>query len=87
MKQVKRVSPYGELDWIAPADRDRYIYVYKVDFEEEGFKPPTAWMVMNAFGDRVYFKARSRATAQILCDNLMGLGKYTVVADKKVRGI
>lgn len=82
MKQVKRVSPYGELDWVAPEDRDRYIYVYKVDFEEEGFKPPAAWYVNTAFGDRLYLKARDRKKAEELVVNFFGSAKYSLVADK-----
>lgn len=86
MKQVKRVSPYGELYWIAPEERDRYIYVYKVDFEEEGFKPPTAWFTLTCFGDRLYYRARDRATAQRLCDEFHGRkGLFTVVSDKVVQ--
>lgn len=84
MKQVKRVSPYGELDWIAPADRDRYIYVYKADFEEEGFKPESAWYVTDALGNRLYLKARDRKKAEELVVNFFGSAKYSLVSDKVV---
>lgn len=84
MKQVKRVSPYGELDWIAHGDRDRYIYVYRVDFEEEGFKSPAAWYVNTAFGDRLYLKARDRKKAEELMVNFFGSAKYSLVADKAI---
>lgn len=79
-------SPYGDISqWVSKKNVDRYDYAYKVQFEADGFKPLSAWMIVNAFGDRVYFKARDRATAQRLCDELLGEGKYTVIPDKVVR--
>lgn len=79
---TEKLSPYGEVTWMDQKDAERLIYVFKVFFEEDHFKPPSAWMVVNALGDRVYFKSRSRASAQLLCDELLGTGKYTVVSDK-----
>ena len=77
-----KLSPYGAITWMDKKDAERLIYVHKIFFEDDDFKPPAAWMVVNALGDRVYFKSRSRASAQLLCDELLGTGKYTVVPDK-----
>lgn len=76
-------SPYGDISkWIDKKDLDRYIYVYKIVFEEEGFKPPSAWFVNTAFGDRLYVKARDRKKAVELVFNFFGSDKYSIIADK-----
>lgn len=80
-----KLSPYGEITWMDKKDVERLIYVYKVVFEEDNFRPPAAWFTLSALGDRIYYRARDRATAQRLCDELHGQGKYTVVSDKVVQ--
>lgn len=76
-------SPYGEVTWMDKKDVERLIYVYKILFEDDDFKPPAAWFTLSALDGRVYYRARDRATAQRLCDELHGKGKYTVISDKK----
>lgn len=80
-----KLSPYGEITWMEKKDVERLIYVYKIVFEDDDFRQPTPWMTLTAFGDRVYYRARDRATAQRLCDELHGKGKYTVVAHKTIQ--
>lgn len=81
-----KLSPYGDITWMEPKDVERLIYVYKITFEEEGFKPPAAWFTLSCFGDRLYYRARDRATAQRLCDEFHGRkGLFTVVSDKVVQ--
>ena len=81
---VEADSPYGEIRWMDKEDIERLIYVEEDLFNSEGFKPPATWMTLTAFGGRMYYRARDRATAQKLCDSLHGKGKYTVVADKVI---
>lgn len=78
-----KLSPYGEIAWMASKDAERLIYVYKIFFEAEDFKPPAAWFTLSALGDRIYYKARDRATAQRLCDEFHERkGLFTVIPDK-----
>ena len=77
-----KLSPYGEITWMEPKDVERLIYVYKAVYEEDNFIQPSVWLTLNAFDDRIYYKARDRGTAQRLCDELHGKGKYTVVSHK-----
>ena len=76
-------SPYGDISkWVKKEDVDRYIYVYKVQYEAEDFKPPTAWMVMDALGNRLYLKARDRKKAMQLMTDFFGSAKYSLISDK-----
>ena len=78
-----KLSPYGAITWMDKKDAERLIYVYKIFFEDEDFKPPSAWMILTSFGDRIYFRARDRATAQRLCDSFHERkGLFTVIPDK-----
>lgn len=78
-----KLSPYGEITWMDEKDAERLIYVYKIYFEEDNFRPPSAWFILSAFNDRIYIKARSRADAQRICDCLFECsGKYKVIPDK-----
>lgn len=75
-------TPYGDLNSIPGLEKDRYAYIYEGCWEEDGWKPPSAWMVNDATGGRMYFKARDRKKAQSLCDEFYSKGKYSVIADK-----
>lgn len=56
----------------------KVVVVKESDRFEEDFSHPTKFFIVNAFGDAVYFKTRSRATAQTWADTLYGVGFYTV---------
>lgn len=45
---------------------------------EDGFKDPTNFFLTNAFGERYYFKTRSRAKAREWADMLYGKNFYEV---------
>lgn len=77
-----KLSPYGEITWMDEKDIERLIYVYKAVYEEEDFKPPSAWMCMDSLGNHVYFKARDRKKAIDLMVGLFGSAKYSLIADK-----
>lgn len=47
---------------------------------EEGFKDPSKWFIMNCLGEYIYFHKRSREDAQKQCNELYGVGKYKVIA-------
>lgn len=80
-----KLSPYGEISWVEPKDVERLIYVYKITFEEEGFKPPSLWYCRDSLGNRVYFRARDRKKAMQLMIDFFGSAKYSLVADKHVQ--
>ena len=81
-----KLSPYGDIAWMDKKDVERLIYVYKAVFEEDSFRPPAAWFTLNCFGDRIYYRARDRATAQKICDDFhQRKGLFTVVSDKVVQ--
>lgn len=75
-------SPYGEVTWMDKKDVERLIYVYRIQHEAEDFRPPSAWFVNTAFGDRLYVKARDRKKAVELVFNFFGSNKYSIIADK-----
>ena len=56
---------------------------------EEGFvmNCPSNLYIINAMGDRVFFKTKDRATAQQAADELYGKGRYVVrtVKDMKTK--
>lgn len=50
-------SPYGDISkWVDKKNVDRYDYAYKVQFEDDNFKPLSAWYCIDAFGNRLYFR-------------------------------
>lgn len=60
---------------------EKKIEIITVSQEErmdDDFKPPTSLFIINAMGDGVYFKTRSRPSAQTEADRIYGVGKYTV---------
>lgn len=67
-------------------DTTKYVYVESERFDDEDYKPPATWCVRDAMGNYMYFKARGRASAQALCDEYYGKGKYTVRNDRPVQG-
>lgn len=82
---TEKLSPYGEVTWMDEKDAERLIYVFKVFFEEDDFKPPSAWYCMDSMGNRVYFKARDRKKAIQLLADFFGGNKYSLISDKKVQ--
>ena len=60
---------------------EKKIEIITVSQEErmdDDFQPPTSLFIVNAMGEGVYFKTRSRAKAQERADEVYGVGKYTV---------
>ena len=60
---------------------EKKIEIITVSQEErmdDDFKPPTSLFIINAMGEGVYFKTRSRPLAQAEADHIYGAGKYTV---------
>ena len=56
-----------------------------VDFDEYTsmeFREVSAYWIKNAFGQKVYFKTRSREIAIQTCDDLYGKGQYIVSSGK-----
>lgn len=64
-------------------DTTKYVYVLRDETEKDNFTPPTSWRIRDAMDNYMYFRARTRAKAQELCDVLYNTGKYTVTPDKK----
>lgn len=85
MEQSIMSTPYGDLKAITPKIADSLVYVSEKDLEFSNFKPPSAWMVRDATGGRMYFKCRGRAKAQEMADIFYGKGKYGVINDKPVQ--
>lgn len=46
------------------------------EMDGEGFKDPCHFFVVNAFGDRVYLRARERHNARKIADDLYGKDFY-----------
>jgi len=42
------------------------------------FKEPTAYFIVNALGDALFFKTRSRSKAQDMVDSMYGKGFYII---------
>ena len=60
---------------------EKKIEIITVSQEErmdDDFKPPTSLFIINAMGEGVYFKTRSRPLAQAEADRIYSAGKYTV---------
>ena len=60
---------------------EKKIEIITVSQEErmdDDFKPPTSLFIINAMGEGVYFKTRSRPLAQAEADRIYGADKYTV---------
>lgn len=56
-----------------------------VEFEQYtdmDYREVSAYWVKNAFGQKVYFKTRSREIAIQTCDDLYGKGQYVVSSGK-----
>ena len=53
------------------------IYDYE-QLEKSNFKDPSKYYILNAFGDRVYFKTRIKSKARQWCDEIYGKGKYVI---------
>lgn len=76
-------SPYGDISkWVDKKNVDRYDYAYKVQFEDDNFKPLSAWYCIDAFGNRLYFKARDRKKAMELMQEFFGHTRYGLISDR-----
>ena len=56
-----------------------------VEFEQYtdmDYREVSAYWIKNAFGQKVYFKTRSREIAIQTCDDLYGKGQYVVSSGK-----
>jgi len=56
-----------------------------VDFDQYTdieFREVSAFWIKNAFGQKVYFKTRSREVATHTCDTIYGKGQYIVSSGK-----
>lgn len=60
------------------------LVVFPAGYFEENFEetPPSKWYIINALGESVWIRKRSRADAQRICDEEYGKGKYIVRASK-----
>lgn len=58
----------------------KVVYVKESDRFGDDFSHPSKHFIVNAFGDALYFKTRSRATAQEWADIVYGKGFYKVRA-------
>ena len=60
------------------------IYVPEDEYNAEDFKPPASFFILNAMGEGVYFKTRSRQKAQERCDEIFSpAGKYKIRAEMR----
>lgn len=68
------------LEWLERLDKKLAGFITVVEdfdiFSED--IPPSKYYIMNAFGQGVYFKTRSRAKAQEICDQIYGKGFFVV---------
>lgn len=73
----KKESPYGLMDEAFPQVKGKVIYCWNFDVENDEFRPPAKYYIVDAFGGHVYFKTTKREKAQQICDSMFGV-KYTV---------
>lgn len=52
------------------------------EFTDMDYREVSAYWIKNAFGQKVYFKTRSREIAIQTCDDLYGKGQYVVSSGK-----
>lgn len=79
----KMESPYGKLDDAFPEAKGKLVYIWEDEAEDDNFKPPCMYYVLDSSGGRMYFKTIKRGTAQTIADKVYGVGKYTVRAEMK----
>ena len=59
-------------------DIESKIIIYNGDIDSEGYRPPSKYYILNAFGGYTFFKCRARGDAQAMCDAYYGRGKYII---------
>ena len=79
----KMESPYGKLDDAFPEAKGKLVYIWEDEAEDDNFKPPCMYYVLDCFGGRMYFKTIKRATAKKLSDIVFGVDKYQVRVEIK----
>lgn len=57
-------------------------YVYYEDYIQYDYVDVATWFIVNALQQYVYFHTSDRATAQQACNDLYGIGFYTVKTSK-----
>lgn len=48
---------------------------------------PSKYFIFDAVGNKIFFKCRSKATAQELVDTHYGKGKYTVLVEGVIKSV
>ena len=52
------------------------------EFSDDDFKKPSNYFIRSAMGDYYFFHTRDRSVSQVWCNELFGVGQYTVNASK-----
>ena len=55
-------------------------------YSDIDFRDPSSFYIRNGMGDRAYFHTRDRLKAQVKCNNMYGVGMYTVQSSKISKG-
>lgn len=69
--------------------KEKEVKTTVVSFEltqEEDYKHPSKWYIVDALGNAVYFHSRDRAIVQQECDKIYGKGKYKIRAASDSKG-
>lgn len=64
----------------------RYTVVIYDEFVDIDFQPPATFFSRSAMGDYYFWHTRERGKAQTACDEMFGVGRYTVNASKIQKG-
>ncbi len=64
----------------------RYSVVDYGQFTDIDFQPPATFFSRSAMGDYYFWHTRERQKAQAACDELFGIGRYTVHTSKMQKG-
>jgi len=74
LEDMEQYLPEG-----TPKDlKKKVVVVSEEDRLSDEFKAPCKYYIIDAFGNGVYFKTRSRLTASALSDKIYGNGFFTV---------
>ncbi len=68
-------------------DPKKFYYISEEEHDSDDFIPPTRYYIRDALGNYVFFRTRSRATAQSLSDEWFGNGKYRINVSLKGQGL
>jgi len=70
-------------NWYGKKIMKKIVVVSEKERFNDEFKDPTAFFIINAFGDAVYFRTRDRLKAQEISDEMYGKGFYLVKRSMK----